>query len=115
MHSGDERLDPTEAKAVLDQFVALGYIEKPDEDKQKALDRSITELNYNLAVSYMDGRRPRRALPLLKELHKEKPEDSRFTRQLAQCHLALRNVRRARSLVEAFLEKQETGPWSDLS
>jgi len=51
----DKTISPEDAKASLDQLVALGYIEEPDADKSKALEQTVRELDYNLAESYMDG------------------------------------------------------------
>ena len=113
MHPPDERVDPTEAKAVLDQFVALGYVDKPDEDKEKAMEKSVRELNYNLARAYMDARQPHQALPLLEQLAKENPEERRFRQQLAECHLNLGHTGEARKILESFLEGEQPGPWSE--
>jgi len=48
--------DPAAAQAVLQQFVALGYIQPLSEDQEKAVATAVREQQYNLARSYMDSR-----------------------------------------------------------
>ena len=45
----------------LEQLVALGYIEKPDENRRAAVERTIRELEYNLGESLQDAGRHREA------------------------------------------------------
>ena len=48
-HPPDKRIDPVEAKEAIQQLIALGYIEKPEENREKAIEETIRELQYNLA------------------------------------------------------------------
>jgi predicted AlkP superfamily phosphohydrolase/phosphomutase/tetratricopeptide (TPR) repeat protein len=89
MHPADLRMDPAAAQAVLQQFVALGYIQPLTEDQEKAVATAVREQNYNLARAYMDARRYSDALPLLQELVEKNPDEARFMQHLAQCLLAL--------------------------
>ena len=59
MHPADLRMDPAAAQAVLQQFVALGYIQPPSEDQAKAVEIAVREQQYNLARVYLDSRRHR--------------------------------------------------------
>ena len=68
MHPSDLRMDPAAAQAVLQQFVALGYIQPPSEDQSKAVASAVREGNYNVARDYLDCGRPDDALPLLEDL-----------------------------------------------
>jgi len=54
-HAPETQLDPVGAKESLDQLVALGYIAKPDENREKAVADTIQELRYNLAMSFQDA------------------------------------------------------------
>ncbi len=114
MHPAGERMDAEAAKAVLDQFVALGYIEAPDENRAKALETSVRETKYNLARVYMDARRPRQALPLFEELARDNPEETRFAQQLAECLHSLGRREDARRILEALVEKGTERPRQDL-
>lgn len=114
MHPADQRMDAEAAKAVLDQFVALGYIEAPDENRAKALASAVRETEYNLARVYMDARRPQDALPLFEKLVRENPDEKRFAQHLAECLLALGRREQAKQILEGLLEKGAEGPRQDL-
>jgi len=103
MHPSDLRMDPAAAAAVLQQFVALGYIQPPSEDQSKAVETAVREQHYNLACAYLDSRRPQDALPLLEDLWKKWPDQARFAQQLAQCYLALRKRAEAKAILEELI------------
>ncbi len=103
MHPADLRMDPASAQAVLQQFVALGYIQPPSEDKSKAAESAICEQNYNLARVYLDARRYGEALTLLQELAKKYPDQPRFAQHLAQCYIGLQRHADAKLILERFL------------
>jgi len=103
MHPSDLRMDPAAAQAVLQQFVALGYIQPPSEDQSKAVASAVREANYNLARDYLDCGRPDDALPLLEDLAKNDPKQTRFQMHLAQCYLALSRRSEAKQILEALI------------
>ena len=103
MHPSDLRMDPAAAQAVLQQFVALGYIQPPSEDQSKAVDVAVREQQYNLACMYLDSRRPHEALPILEELWKKWPDQARFAQYLAQCYLALRKRDEAKAILQNLI------------
>ena len=103
MHHSDLRMDPAAAQAVLQQFVALGYIQPPSEDQSKAVASAVREANYNLARDYLDCGRPGDALPLLEELAKNDPKQTRFQMHLAQCYLALNRRDAAKQILQALI------------
>jgi predicted AlkP superfamily phosphohydrolase/phosphomutase/tetratricopeptide (TPR) repeat protein len=103
MHPSDLRMDPAAAQAVLQQFVALGYIQPPSEDQSKAVASAVREANYNLARDYLDCGRPDDALPLLEELAKNDPKQTRFQMHLAQCYLGLSRRAEAKQILEALI------------
>ena len=109
MHSADRRMDPAAAQAMLQRLVALGYIQPPSEDQSKAVASTMRELKYNLARDYLDSRRPQKALPLVEEVAREKPDQARFHLHLAQCFLALRRNQEAKEILQRLLlPKTET-------
>ena len=61
-----QQFDPIAAKEAMDQLVALGYIEKLDDNREKAVAQPVRELRYNLARSYMDAGRLADAAPILR-------------------------------------------------
>ncbi|MGB6678101.1 MAG: alkaline phosphatase family protein, partial [Terriglobales bacterium] len=103
MHPSDLRMDPAAAQAVLQQFVALGYIQPPSEDQTKAVASAVREANYNLARDYLDCGRSDDALPLLEDLAKNDPKQSRFQMHLAQCYLALNRRQGAKQILETLI------------
>jgi predicted AlkP superfamily phosphohydrolase/phosphomutase/tetratricopeptide (TPR) repeat protein len=103
MHPADLRMDPAAAQAVLQQFVALGYIQPLSEDQEKAVESAVREQQYNLARSYMDSRRYADALAIFEELSKKWPDEARFVQHLAQCYLALARRSEAKDLLQQLL------------
>jgi predicted AlkP superfamily phosphohydrolase/phosphomutase/tetratricopeptide (TPR) repeat protein len=77
-HPLDTRLDPVSAKESLEQLVALGYIAKPDDDREKAVADTIQELRYNLAMAYQDADRHSEAAEIFRELRQADPDEQRF-------------------------------------
>jgi len=110
MHPSDLRMDPAAAQAVLQQFVALGYIQPPSEDQSKAVASAVREGNYNVAGDYLDCGRPDDALPLLEDLAKNDPKQARFQMNLAQCYLALGRRADAKQILEGLITANSNSP-----
>jgi predicted AlkP superfamily phosphohydrolase/phosphomutase/tetratricopeptide (TPR) repeat protein len=110
MHPADLRMDPAAAQAVLQQFVALGYIQPPSENQAKAVEAAVREQQYNLARAHLDGRRYQDALPILEELAKKSPEQIRFAQHLAQCYLLLRRREEAKTILQRLIVYEPPPP-----
>ena len=106
-HPEDAVMDPIEAKAALDQLVELGYIEKPDDDLEKAVSNTTRELEYNLARSYVDAGMYAHAEEILDHLYTDDPDQYRFGIQLVNCWLRMGNFDRVEPVLEK-LEKTKT-------
>ena len=114
MHPADMRMDAESAKAVLDQFVALGYLEAPGDDKKKAVEVSFREEKYNLARVYLFSQRPAQSLPLFEELVKSYPDEMRFSQHLARNYAMLGRKEAARAVMDRLLANEDVPrPWSD--
>ena len=62
-----EQLDPAQANELMQQFAALGYIEDPGEDKEKAAESAEIEGKYNVARTLLwKGHSEQRARSLRK-------------------------------------------------
>lgn len=83
MHPPDRQIPAADSKAAIDQLVALGYIERPDEDAGRALALTIRELDYNLALARLDGGLYREAVAGLERLYRDWPMEHRFGYYLA--------------------------------
>jgi len=85
-HPPGMQYDPAGAHDLLEQMVALGYVEPPDEDRDTAVRKAIRELRFNLAESYQHAARHREACEILTALRAEDPSDRRFALRLfASC------------------------------
>ena len=99
----DSRVDTADTAAALRQLVALGYIEELPEDKQKAIEDTVSEQTYNLACSYMEAFRFAEAAPILEKLLAQNPDEHHIAMALADCRFALGHIRRARTLVDSLI------------
>jgi tetratricopeptide (TPR) repeat protein len=74
------------AHEVLEQMIALGYVERPSENREIAIARTVRELRYNLGEAYQDAARHGEAYEIFRALHEAEPDDERFTvRLFASC------------------------------
>ncbi|MGB6947396.1 MAG: alkaline phosphatase family protein, partial [Bryobacteraceae bacterium] len=81
-HPPHTRLDPVAAHAALQQMIALGYIERPDEDREVAVAKTIRELRYNLGEAYQDAGRHIEAHQIFSELYAADARKQRFAVRL---------------------------------
>lgn len=81
-HPPHMQLDPMAATESLEQLVALGYVDEPDADHDKAVKRTLTDLRTNLAESYQDAGRHAEAADILRDLRDADPNDLRVAVRL---------------------------------
>lgn len=81
----DAEEDPLLAQEALQQLVELGYIEKPEEDSEKAVKSAAKELQYNLSRVLTGAGKVFKALPVLKKLYNDYPDETRFAIRYARC------------------------------
>jgi predicted AlkP superfamily phosphohydrolase/phosphomutase/tetratricopeptide (TPR) repeat protein len=86
LHSPGQQLDTEQANELMQQFAALGYIEDPTADKEKATESADIENKYNLARTFLWKNRPDQASSLLEEIVRRRPWEDRFLTQLAVCY-----------------------------
>lgn len=103
-HRPEHRMDPAEAWEAIHQLVALGYIEDPGEDREKAVRTTLNEANYNLAQAYVDANRHGDALPLFEALWEAERDELRFGNRLAHCYQVLGRLSDFRSTIEDLIE-----------
>jgi tetratricopeptide (TPR) repeat protein len=77
-HPPHLELDPIASTEALEQMVALGYIEKPDDNIGKAVADTIDELRYNLGEAYQDDDRHQEAADLFRALYEKDPDEQRY-------------------------------------
>ena len=81
-HPPHMRLDPVAAHQALEQMIALGYIDRPDENREIAVENTIRELRYNLGEAYQDGDRHLEAHAIFTELCAADADELRFAVRL---------------------------------
>lgn len=107
MHKKDASTDSETNLQILNQLVELGYIEKPDENKEKAFRTTVTEAQYNLARTYIDGQKHKEALPILEKLWQENPDQTRFALRLVSCYQSLNRITDCRKMVDSLKGKEK--------
>jgi hypothetical protein len=132
-HAPHTRLDPLAAHEALEQMIALGYVERPDEDREAAVEQTIRELRYNLGEAYQDGDRHLEAHRIFTELAAADPDEQRFAvRLFASCqalgrHAEMRRIvddldgrrralfEEAKARIETLREGRELAHWRNLA
>jgi tetratricopeptide (TPR) repeat protein len=85
-HPPHTLFDAVASQEALEQMIALGYIERPDENRELAINKTIRELRYNLGESYQDAGRHAEAREIFTELCGADPDEQRFAvRLFASC------------------------------
>ncbi len=88
-HPPHMQLDAMAATESIDQLVALGYVDEPDADREKAVKRTVTDLRTNLAEAYQDAGRHPEAAVILRELRENDRDDQRVAQRLFLSAMAL--------------------------
>ncbi len=99
--------DPFAEQAVMEQMIALGYIEPPDEDNAKNVERTVREAQYNLARAFFDADRSDKALTILEKLNKDLPNQRRFAFHLAKCYQRAGKLKECREVIEKIIENEQ--------
>jgi tetratricopeptide (TPR) repeat protein len=114
-HPHHARLDPMAAHEALEQMIALGYIERPGENREVAVRKTLRELRYNLGEAYQDADRHIEAHQIFSELYAAEganDSDLRFAVRLFVSCQALGMREEMRRLV-ADLESRRPSPLVD--
>ncbi len=106
-HQETEPGDPWAEQSALDQLVELGYIDPPDKDAGKAIASCQRESKYYLARTFIHKNQYDKALPLLKELFDEQPDQIRFGLRLAHIYLKLEKISESRRTTDITIEAWE--------
>lgn len=101
---GRGSLSSAESKELLEQFVALGYIDEISNDPTAAAAETERENNWNLARACLYGGKFEMALPLLEDCHASCPGRADFSQLLAKTQLRLGLLEEAEETLEDCLE-----------
>ncbi len=100
-HPPGTALKKQDSQELMRQFVALGYIEDPGEDREKAAENAEIESKYNLSRSLLWTRQPDKAIALMEGLCRRRSWETRFLNVLAHAYHAGGYHRQAERLVLA--------------
>ena len=81
--------DESDSDALLEQFIALGYIDAQPARSELAARNCERERSWNLARVYTSTNRYAEALPLLEQVYGELPARTDYALALADCQLRL--------------------------
>ena len=93
----------------LNQLVALGYIDPPDDDRQQVVRKTVRELRYNEARSYMDANHHGAAAGILETLVVDWPDELRFKTTLVRCYQASGRITEARRVLDTLIAEKIKG------
>lgn len=99
-HPPHTHLDPVAAHEALEQMIALGYIERPNENREIAVRNTIQELRYNLGEAYQDDDRHIEAHEIFSELYQADRDEQRFAVHLFVSAQALGMTEEMRRIVD---------------
>lgn len=105
-HLPGECNNPYEDAASLRQLSALGYIDPPPEDALAAAEFAQEELDYNMALSLLDGSRAEEALASFVRLWDRRPTTHRFGIGALRCLLCLERIPEARQTFEEIKRRK---------
>lgn len=97
------QLDDSERKAMLEHFVALGYIDAVPDNAAAAAGQTQRENDWQLACALVHSGRYEEALPLLETVHDAVPQRPDFAQRLAHCQLQLGLTDEAAATIDASL------------
>lgn len=90
----------------LKNLVALGYIQKPDDDQDKAVADTLRELDHNLARSYLGANMIPEAIEVFQRLWDQFPDEGRFGVKLFECQLILRQTSDAEATLKRLVAEK---------
>ena len=81
-------------------MIALGYIERPDENREVAVEKTIRELRYNLGEAYQDDNRHQEAHEIFSELWVKDRDEQRYAVRLFVSCQALGMTGEMRAIID---------------
>ena len=88
------------------QLVELGYIQKPDEDKGKAIANVVDDSQYNLSRVHSSNRKYESAAEILEKLYHKDKTDIRYNLDLATTYLSLSRYKEAQNIIDNLRKLQ---------
>ncbi|HEY2799221.1 MAG TPA: alkaline phosphatase family protein [Chthoniobacterales bacterium] len=104
--------NPAAAQAVLQQFIALGYINAPNDDTLRLISVAEAEADFNVAVSLCEAGRARESKELLAKLIARRPHEPqpRYWQAFAHACLSAQTPEDAAPALDALERTQPDAP-----
>jgi predicted AlkP superfamily phosphohydrolase/phosphomutase/Flp pilus assembly protein TadD len=106
--------DPWEAAAVVQQLIALGYVEPQGEDAAQNLQWARNQQNFTLARVHLGAGRYHLAIPLLEELVRQHPQERAYRLYLAQSLHEAGRLEDCRAVLDPILQDDPDRPVANL-
>ncbi|CAN5630945.1 hypothetical protein BH09PLA1_BH09PLA1_33740 [soil metagenome] len=106
MHPPEKRDDAFASAAAMQQLIDLGYLAPTASDVASQVAQAAREAQFNLATVHSTSGRPTQAMPLLRALVEQYPDEPRYQMSLAQSLLDSANPQEARQILESFEVRQ---------
>lgn len=106
-HAEHQKEDSESSVEALQQLVELGYIEDPGEDKNKAMQKALSENQYNLSRVLKSRRKTKETVDILMSLFEENPKDIRYNMDLIQAFIELGDPVNARKHLKVLEDLPE--------
>ena len=109
-HPASYQTEPEIADELVEQFIALGYLEARPFEGARAVAECRRESKWNLARVYTGSWRFEMGMPLLEELRMEWPERIDFALGLADCQLRLGLFEEAEVTIQQVIRQRPDSP-----
>jgi Tfp pilus assembly protein PilF len=114
MHSAGKEHDAWEASAVVEQLIALGYVEPHGEDTARDLESARHQQSFTLARVHLAAGQFETAIPLLQELVAHRPAERAYRLFLAQAYNESGRIEECRSTLDPILQEDPDRPVANL-
>ncbi len=104
MHESETALNNEDAAELMNQFMALGYIDDPGVDREDQAEAADIEVKYNLARNYTWLKMHDEAIPLMEEIVRRSPWENRFIIELVENYDQANYRRQALRVLEAAFD-----------
>jgi predicted Zn-dependent protease len=105
MHPPETSPDAWDSAALMEQMVALGYLEAPAPEMKDRLRQVRAHQAFSLARVYLGQGNAAAALPLMEEVTREFPEEITYQVYLAQCCYETGHMNDCRRIVRGVLDR----------
>ena len=110
MHAAGYAMPESDAELLLRQFVDLGYVDEPKQDRAAAAADCERERQWNLARVYTSSLRFPEALPILETIHEQAPERGDYALALAEAQRRVGLTDEAAATVEQAISNHRDTP-----